>query len=141
MVTATSGILRDRRIFIFEDDVTNRSVMQLLLEQQGATVTFERWGIDIENRLQKFAPIDIILMDLMFPNNISGYDIAEQIRNNNDFAHIPIVAVSASEADKEIPNAHQRGFAGFIAKPINMVLFAKQIALVLDGQSVWYTGK
>jgi CheY-like chemotaxis protein len=133
-------LLKDKRIFIVEDNVTNRSVMQAILEQEGAVIAFERWGRDVCERLAAFAPVDIVLLDLMLPGQISGYDIFDQIRADSRFKDVPIVAVSAAEAEQEIPRAHQKGFAGFISKPIKLHLFAGQIASLLSGKPVWYTG-
>ena len=56
-------ILEDRRIFIIEDNLENRSIAQMLLEAEGATIAFDRWGKDFINKMRKFAPIDIILLD------------------------------------------------------------------------------
>jgi hypothetical protein len=38
-----------------------------------------------------------------------------------------------------IPEAQQRGFNGFIGKPIELTLFPKQIVTVIGGAEVWYT--
>jgi CheY-like chemotaxis protein len=127
-------ILKDTRIFIIEDNVTNRAIMQTILERQGAVIGFERWGVDTEERLLKFAPVDIILLDLMFPNDISGYDIFDRIRLLPNFAGVPIVAVSASH---EIARARLKGFAGFIKKPIELEQFPRQVASVIAGKPVW----
>ena len=132
-------ILQKKRIFIVEDDLFNRSIMQTLLERQGATISFERWGLDTVERLQAFAPVDIILMDLMFPGEITGYDIFDKVRATPEFDHVPIVAVSASDANTEVPRARNKGFAGFIPKPVNFALFARQIADIIEGKQVWVT--
>lgn len=111
--------------------------MQLLLEMQGVEISFERWGIDTMKRLERFAPVDLILLDLMFPGGITGYDVFDQIRANPDYATIPIIAVSASEPAISIPKTKAKGFKGFIAKPINFDAFPEQIRLILNGQEIW----
>jgi two-component system, sensor histidine kinase and response regulator len=131
-------ILRGKRIFITEDNLTNRSVMQLLLEHEGAIIGFERFGRETCERLRAFAPVDIILLDLMFPDNISGYDVFDRIRAFPEFAAIPIIAVSATEPSVGVYTTQAKGFSGFISKPIDRRLFAQQIATVLDGEEVWY---
>jgi two-component system cell cycle response regulator DivK len=132
-------LLYKRRIFLVEDKVENRSIMQLLLEQHGAKVGFERWGRDTVQRLCDFAPVDLILLDLMLPNNVSGYDIFDRIRAFSDFAKVPIVAVSAADPGVAVPKVRAKGFAGFIAKPIEFEIFPSQIARILNNQPVWYT--
>jgi CheY-like chemotaxis protein len=132
--------LKGRRIFIVEDNLTNRAIMQLMIEQHGGAVAFERWGQDTVERLRGFMPADLILLDLMFPGGVTGYDIFDRIRADESFAHIPIVAVSASDPSTSIPLTKQKGFTGFISKPIEYELFVKQMLKILAGQPVWYAG-
>ena len=47
--------IKGKRIFYVEDDVTNRSLVQLILERLGASLMFERWGgQDAITRLETF---------------------------------------------------------------------------------------
>jgi CheY-like chemotaxis protein len=130
--------LINRRIFIVEDNLQNRAIMQMLLEQSNATVAFERWGVEVISKLQAFMPVDIILLDLMLPNQVSGFDIFDQIRALDKFSTVPIVAVSAMDAAVAVPKAREKGFAGFISKPINYESFAYQIEVILAGGQVWH---
>jgi two-component system cell cycle response regulator DivK len=77
---------------------------------------------------------------LMFPRNVSGYDIFEVIHNDPRFAHLPVVAVSASDPSIEVPRTRAKGFAGFISKPITLQQFPDQIAAVLNHESIWHIG-
>ncbi len=132
-------ILEGKRVFIVEDNINNRAIEQLLLEKHGARVGIDRWGTDAIQRLQAFAPVDIIILDLMFPNNVSGYEIFREIRALAMFDTTPIVAVSAADASVAIPMTQEFGFSGFISKPIDFERFAGQIASIIDGTPVWYT--
>lgn len=131
--------LQGKRIFIVEDNIYNRAIAQIILEQNGATVEMDRWGRDTIEKLQRFAPIDVILMDLMLPDGITGYDVFKHIRQLQEFDAVPIVAVSAANPPEAIPETQNYGFSGFISKPINMQLFAKQIANVIGGGKIWYS--
>jgi CheY-like chemotaxis protein len=133
-------LLQGKRIFYIEDDANNRAIVQIILEATGATLQFDNWGF-IELSLPKikiFRP-HVILLDLMLMSNVSGYDVYHALRTHTMFRTLPIVAVSASDPSVEIPKAHSKGFAGFISKPVNIHLFASQIATVLDGENVWYS--
>lgn len=132
-------ILKNKRIFITEDNLTNRSIMQLLLEREGAIISFERWGRDTQKHLEKFLPVDIILLDLMLPNNVSGFDVFDQIRDIPGMEGVPIVAVSAKMPDTAIPETRAKGFDGFISKPIDYTRFSKQIATLIQGEAIWYS--
>ncbi len=133
-------ILKGKRIFIVEDNPQNRVVFQMALVMQGARVDFERWGKDTLQFLKGIGSVDLIILDLMLYNGMSGYDIFEQLRAEGKFKAIPIVAVSAIDPAAALPETQRRGFSGFIAKPIDMDLFSTQIAKVLSGEKVWYAG-
>lgn len=131
------NFLEGKKIFLVEDNAGNRAIEEILLEKHGAKTAMERWGRDTIPRLRAAMPVDIILLDLMFPNNITGFDVFKDIRSHPEFDHIPIVAVSASDPSSAIPKTKEYGFAGFISKPIHMDNFPKQVLQILEGQPVW----
>lgn len=131
-------ILDGKRIFFVEDDHNNIAVIKTILEQNGATTAFERWGNETLDKLQAFAPVDIILLDLMLPRDVSGYDLLEAIRAIEAFAQTPIVAVSAADPAVAMKKAKLAGFDSFISKPLQWGLFEQQIAAIMDGEAVWY---
>ena len=134
-------ILKDKHIFIVEDNTQNRVIFQMALIRHGANVTFERWGRNVVEVLRRTSKVDIIILDLMLADHISGFRIFEQIRELPEFAHIPIVAVSAMDAAEAMPIAKQRGFAGFISKPVDSIVFPQQIARLIAGEHIWFAGE
>ena len=132
--------LRGKTFFAVEDNTLNRTVFQIALVMQGARVEFERWGKDAVYRLRQMREVDLIILDLMLHNGVCGYDIFTQVRQLPEFAHIPIVAVSAAEPSIAIPKAKELGFSGFISKPIDEELFAYQLARIIDGEKLWHDG-
>jgi CheY-like chemotaxis protein len=133
-------MLKNRHIFIVEDDLSNRAVMQMLLEKQGAKTAIERWGLETVPRLLAFMPVDIILLDLMLPGGVSGFDVYDQIKSQLELATIPVVAVSAMDPSLAIPQAQAKGLQGFIPKPVDYKRFARQVASVLENEPVWSSG-
>ncbi len=133
-------LLQGKRIFIVEDNLENRVVFEVLLAEQGASIAYERWGIATIERLQAFAPVDLILMDLLFPKGVTEYDIFQAIRAVPDLASIPVVAVSAADPCEAIPKTQKLGFSGYISKPINFQTFTGQIVSIIKGEAVWDDG-
>jgi two-component system, cell cycle response regulator DivK len=134
-------MLEKRRIFIVEDNAQNRIVFRMALTRHGASVDFERWGRDAIHRLKEVAQIDLIILDLMLPLGVSGFDVFDQIRACDQFATVPIVAVSAMDPAIALPLVRSKGFSGFIAKPIDTSLFPQQIARILNGENIWHVGQ
>ncbi|MEO8394529.1 MAG: response regulator [Chloroflexota bacterium] len=134
-------LLSNKHIFIVEDNPQNRVIFQMSLIRDGALVEFERWGRDAVSRLENAPRTDLILMDLMLAQGVTGFDLFDQVRALPKFATVPIVAVSAMDFAIAAPKARSMGFSGFISKPIDNYLFPQQIAAVLHGEEVWYERK
>jgi CheY-like chemotaxis protein len=133
-------LLQQKRILIVEDNSMNRIVFQMTLIKQGAIVDFERRGEGLNSRLRRTPPppLDIIIMDLMLAEGVSGFDLFDQIRAIPHYSGVPVVAVSAMDPAVAIPMAQQKGMSGFIAKPIDDVQFPRQLVRILNGESVWF---
>ena len=133
--------LKDKLIFIVEDNPQNRVLFQMALVRHGAHLEFERWGQETVFRLQGFDKVHVILLDLMLANGVSGFEVCTQIRNAPKFARVPIVAVSAMDPAVAMPKARERDFSGFIAKPIAANRFADQIVRIIQGEQIWDVGE
>jgi two-component system, sensor histidine kinase and response regulator len=136
--TSQKRLLSGKRVFIVEDDITNIAVISALLKQEQAQVGFARWSANTMVSLNLMAPIDAILLDLNLDRGTSGFDVFDRIKANPQFTNIPIVAVSAIDPALAMAEARKKGFAGFISKPVDFSLFAKQIASIIDGIQVWF---
>ena len=132
----TEGSLQDRRILVVEDDAYSLAIMSAILRREGATVFFERWGDDIELRLDKLSPLDLILLDLNLPTT-HGYDVYKVIRSVEATMEVPVVVVSASGDTSVVNEVRERGFNGFIAKPIKSGDFAGHMQKAIAGEEVW----
>jgi CheY-like chemotaxis protein len=127
--------LKDKRIFIVEDNAGNLAIASVYLEGQSTIVKFERRGLNVPAMISKYMPIDVILMDLLLPKSGNGFDIVDQIRRVPELKSIPIVVVSAADPDRAMPIARQKGLAGFISKPVTPQI-AYYVAEVLKGKQV-----
>jgi CheY-like chemotaxis protein len=129
--------LRDTKIFVIEDDPNNLAIISAILRRQGATVYFDLWGHETTSRIINLMPIDVILLDLMLPGNITGYDIFDQLKAIPALANIPVVAVTAMDPATEVAKARDKGFDGFICKPIRTKTFTTYMHTILHGEQVW----
>lgn len=128
--------LKGKTIFIVEDNAGNLAIARFYLEQRGATVKFARWGKDALDIIRRAMPVDLILMDLMLPGKQSGFDVFESMKQAPDLADIPVIAVSAGDADTFMPRAARMGFAGYVSKPVYESI-TQHVTTVLSGKKVW----
>jgi CheY-like chemotaxis protein len=129
--------LAQKRIFVIEDNIENLAIMQVYLKRNGAISQFERWGTGIEERIARFAPIDLVLLDLNLPLGVSGYEVFDILRDLPATQTVPVMAVTAADPYIEVPRTQEKGFAGFISKPIRQATFIEYIVAVLEGKPVW----
>lgn len=132
--------LKDKRIFIVEDNSMNRVVYKISLGLAGASLQFDQKGDSAISQLAMFKP-DLIILDLMLPRGNSGYEIFDRIRDLPECKAVPIVAISASDPATALLKCQDKGFAGFIAKPIEEELLQDQIYRLINGEPVWYMGE
>lgn len=130
-------LLQGKNIFIVEDDSTNLAIISSILRRHGAIVSFDRWGMETLTRIQRARDIDIVLLDLMLPNGVSGYDVYDQIKDEPELMNIPVAVVSAADPTVEMNRARERGLMGFVSKPINPRKFPIYIAQMIEGIPVW----
>jgi CheY-like chemotaxis protein len=129
--------LQDRRIFLVEDNIGNLTIAKTLLESHGAVVATHQSGHDVLPHLKNFLPVDLIILDLMLPSGVTGYDIFSAIRHQPEFDSVPIIAMSVIDRSKAVPEVKKRGFSGYISKPISFQEFPKQIEDIIAGQNIW----
>ena len=127
-----------KRIFIVEDTLDNQIVFELLLERCGVQVEFDAGSTGTLQHLRAYGAVDLILLDLMLPGGLSGFDLYRDIRGCPEYAAVPIIAVSSREAGEILPLLQQMGFAGLIAKPIQFTAFVRQIRRVLQEDTFVY---
>ena len=133
--------LKGNRIVIIEDNVTNLAVFATTLRRHGVSVIQDAWNTGTTEFLLKNMPVDLILLDLMLRAGHSGYDAFDEWQLHPLLKDIPVIAVSSLDAESEIPKAQEKGFAGFISKPINAIKLPDQIAACLAGEKVWVTSR
>lgn len=69
---------------------------------------------------------DLVLMDIALPG-IDGVEAAHRLKAGLDTATIPVVALTASVMETDRARFVDAGFAGLIAKPINVLRFPEQV--------------
>lgn len=126
-----------KRIFLLEDNVNNLAIIMSILKRNHASVLYDTWGTATVQKIRKNLPLDIILLDLMLPGGVSGYDVFKEIRHVDELANIPIVLVTASDPNIEIPKARRLGFSGYISKPFRRRTFLQALAKILEGKAYW----
>ncbi|HOX36955.1 MAG TPA: response regulator [Candidatus Brocadiia bacterium] len=81
-------------ILVVDDDADFREAIQCLLEAGGYRVTCARNPQDALGALSATKP-DLIVTDLMMDRLDAGFQLSRGLKQNNDFAEIPVIIVTA----------------------------------------------
>jgi len=117
-------------IMAVEDNEDNRDLIVKVLSHRGYDVIGVSDGSEALDRLAEVAP-DLILMDINLPG-IDGYEVTRRIRNDEVFAKIPIVALTAHAMHGDREKSLAAGCNAYVAKPINVHTFPDIIAGLLS---------
>ncbi|MBF0361962.1 MAG: response regulator transcription factor [Oligoflexia bacterium] len=102
-------------MFIIEDEDDIAELISVnLLKSSYQTLIFNN-AKDALLMLKKIVP-DLIILDLMLPC-LNGLDFCSQIKNQTEFADIPVVMVTAKGSEEDIVSGLELGADDYISKP------------------------
>jgi two-component system cell cycle response regulator DivK len=117
------------RILIVEDNALNRALLLAVLKPDGFEILTAEDGLRGVEVAQRERP-DLILMDVMLPG-LDGYEATRRLKAHTATQHIPIIAITANTAPGERDRALDAGCDGYLARPIDTRLLARQVRLFL----------
>ena len=119
-----------RRVLVVEDNEVIRKVVLKMLEKLGHAVCAAPTGAEALE-LATSEPWDLILMDCHMPD-IDGFEVTRRLRADPSVpAELPILALSAGDADVEGVAAKAAGMTGFVAKPVRIATLEQALRDVL----------
>ena len=108
--------LAGSRVLVVEDNPINQLVVKEFLVLSGIQVDIANHGKEALNRLE-LNQYDAILMDVHMPE-MGGVEATQHIRQQSQYKHLPIIALSAGVTQEERTHILECGMNAFVAKPI-----------------------
>ncbi|KFL32493.1 chemotaxis protein CheY [Devosia riboflavina] len=115
-----------KTVMIVEDNELNMKLFNDLLESRGYRVIQTRNGLEALDLARAHMP-DLILMDIQLPE-VSGLVVTKWLKDDEQLAHIPVIAVTAFAMKGDEERILQGGCEGYISKPISVSHFLETIA-------------
>ena len=116
---ATPKILAGTHILLVEDQPLNQELARELLQLAGATVVCCENGALALTALARNKPFDCVLMDCQMPV-MDGYTATRKIRQQPQWQHLPIIAMTASALASDREHALGSGMNDHITKPLDI---------------------
>ena len=106
------------RVWVVDDDVHGRAMMNAILGMSGAQVTALASGAEALQRLDEARP-DVLVCDIAMPG-MDGYTLMRKIRSREPRrgGNVPAIAVTGLAAADDRERALSAGFQTYFAKPI-----------------------
>jgi CheY-like chemotaxis protein/signal transduction histidine kinase/CHASE3 domain sensor protein len=115
---SSDPILVGKKVLIIDDDVRNIFAITSLLERYEMQIMYAENGRDGIEVLQNNPDINLVLMDVMMPK-MDGYETTSQIRQNNQFKNLPIIALTAKAMQGDREKCIEAGASDYITKPVD----------------------
>jgi len=105
-----------KSILVVDDNGINRLLPGLILRPFGWTVYESENGLDALHKL-KTLDVACVLLDISMPD-ISGLEVLDDLRHEDNFKDLKIVAYTAYATEGDISHLRDRGFDAVLIKPL-----------------------
>ncbi|TAL30582.1 MAG: response regulator [Alphaproteobacteria bacterium] len=119
-----------KKVLIVEDNELNMKLFDDLLGAHGYDTIKTRDGMKVLDLARSEKP-DLIVMDIQLPE-VSGLEVTQWLKKDNDLKHIPVVAVTAFAMKGDEEKIRQGGCEDYVSKPISIIDFMKVIQKHLE---------
>jgi signal transduction histidine kinase/response regulator of citrate/malate metabolism len=123
-------VLSGKSALIVDDDAMNRMLGEIILEGFNMDVSLASDGTEAMRLLEK-KNFEIILLDIHMPV-VSGYDVADYVRNSRNDKKVRIIAVTADMNREELENYLQKEIDDYIIKPYREISLFNKLCQVME---------
>ena len=117
------------RLLIVEDERAIAEVMMLNLKRVGYECEYAQDG-EMGAAMVEKQSYDLVLLDIMLPGD-DGYTILEQLKSMPSVKDVPVIMVTAKEAEFDKVKGLEGGADDYITKPFGMMEFVARVKAVL----------
>jgi len=117
------------RVLVVDDNALNTELATFVLEEAGFVVASTAAAADVRTQIVDFRP-DLILMDIRLAGT-DGLALTRELKADPVGQGVCIVAFTAFAMKGDEAKMRAAGCDGYIAKPIDVATFAKQVGDVL----------
>lgn len=116
-------------IYCVEDERNIRELLVYTLGTSGFEAKGLEDGIGLKKALKEQLP-ELILLDIMLPGQ-DGYELLEFLKGDPETSQIPVIMVTAKEAEYDKVRGLETGADDYITKPFGMMEFLARVKAVL----------
>ncbi|MDA0654950.1 MAG: response regulator, partial [Proteobacteria bacterium] len=109
----------NKTVLYIEDNPANLSLMEMIISRTDGIDLISAFNAEIGIDMARAQKPDLILLDINLPG-MNGFEALKVLKEMEESAETPVIAVSAAAAKKDIDAAIKAGFNAYLTKPINV---------------------
>jgi CheY-like chemotaxis protein/signal transduction histidine kinase/CHASE3 domain sensor protein len=111
--------LMNKTVLIVDDDMRNIFALSNALQDYNMKIEIANNGLEAIKKLDENPGINLVLMDIMMPE-MDGYQAMREIRKQNRFSKLPIIALTAKAMKNDREKCIEAGANDYISKPVDV---------------------
>ncbi len=122
----------EAKILIVDDTRANLVALQVLLKPVEADIVIANSGqAALEAAEEHGDHLALILLDVQMPV-MDGFEVARLLNDGENTRSIPIIFITANQADDHIEEAYLAGAVDYIQKPVRKTVLLSKVRVFLD---------
>lgn len=108
-----------KKILIVEDQVDVRRLLEIVFRSTGSRLMGVASGEEAVAAARRILP-DLILLDVMLPGQLNGYDVARILKADPSTSACAIIVMTAKVQEGDRADAFAAGADDYIGKPFDL---------------------
>lgn len=111
--------MSDRKVILIVEDQTDiRKLIRMTLEL-GSSEIHEAENGEAGWHMVKALRPDLVLLDVMMPGSLDGYQVCQKIRQEPGLHHTPVILLTARGQQSDLEMGRQVGADAYLTKPFS----------------------
>ena len=117
------------RILLVDDEPSIVMIVGKRLEHEGFEVIVATDGEAALTKIREVRP-DLIILDVVLPQ-LTGYEVCAQLKQDPRYQQIPIIMLTAMDAQQDDRYGRECGADAYLAKPVHTPALLEQMRTLL----------
>jgi hypothetical protein len=123
-----------KRILIVEDNSDIRRLIKWALEPDNYEVHEASNGDQAMAQIKQLKP-DLVLLDVMMPGQLDGFDVCQRIREDAELSEVHVIMLTARAQAKDRAEGEKSGADDYLVKPFKPMELVDAVKRALDRPS------
>ena len=111
--------MSDRKVILIVEDQTDiRKLIRMTLELGDSEIHEADNGESGWHMVKALRP-DLVLLDVMMPGSLDGYQVCQKIKAETALKHIPVIMLTARGQQSDFEMGNQAGANAYLTKPFS----------------------